>query len=80
MACFRGLRSLNRDLTEHHIEFDLIYKTADINKRHISNQSKDPKPGLSIGEMRVSSLNGTLIESEYVGEQRTLRLSCGGTG
>lgn len=34
------------------------------------------KPGLSTGEVRVSSLSS----SEHKSEQRTSRLSCGGAG
>jgi hypothetical protein len=37
-----------------------------------------PKPGLSKGEVRVSSLSSTWMESEHEGEQRTSRLGCGG--
>jgi hypothetical protein len=46
----------------------------------VSNHSKGPKPGLSTGEVRVSSLSSTWMESEHEGEQRTSRLSCGGAG
>jgi DNA mismatch repair ATPase MutS len=36
--------------------------------------------GLSTGEVRVSSLSSTWMESEQEGERRTSRLSCGGAG
>jgi hypothetical protein len=47
-------------------------------KGQVSNHSKGPKLGLSTGEVRVSSLSSTWMESEHEGEQRTSRLSCGG--
>jgi hypothetical protein len=49
-------------------------------KRQVSNHSKGPKPGLSTGEVRMSSLSSTWMKPEHAGEQRTSRLSCGGAG
>jgi hypothetical protein len=49
-------------------------------KGQVSNHDKGPKPGLSTGEVRVSSLSSTWMEPEHEGEQRTSRLSCGGAG
>jgi hypothetical protein len=49
-----------------------------MSKGQVSNYGKGPKPGLSTGEVRVSSLSSTWMEPEHKGERRTLRLSCGG--
>jgi hypothetical protein len=49
-------------------------------KRQVFNHSKGPKSGLNTDEVRVSSPSSTAMESEHEGEQRTLRLSCGGAG
>jgi hypothetical protein len=51
-----------------------------MSKGQVSNNSEGPKPGLSTGEVMVSSLSGTWMEPEHEGEQRTSRLSCGGAG
>jgi hypothetical protein len=49
-------------------------------KGQVSNDVKGLKPGLSTGEVRVSSLSSTWMESGHEGEQRKSRLSCGGAG
>jgi hypothetical protein len=41
-------------------------------KGQVSNYVKGPKPGLSTGEVRVSSLSSTWMESEHKGEQTEL--------
>jgi hypothetical protein len=41
-------------------------------KRQVFNYGKGPKTGLSTGDVRMSSLSSTWMESEHKGEQTEL--------
>jgi hypothetical protein len=41
-----------------------------MDKGQASNNVEGPEPGLSMGEVRVSSLSSPWIESEHEGEQK----------
>jgi hypothetical protein len=49
-----------------------------MSKGEISDNNQGPEPGVSMDEVRVSSLSSTWMESEHEGEKRTSRRSCGG--
>jgi hypothetical protein len=80
MTRFRALGSLNRGPGRASRRVDQIHETAGMGKGQVSNYGKGPKPGLSTGELRLSSLSSTWMESEHEGERRSSRLSCGGAG
>jgi hypothetical protein len=57
---------------------DQIYEAVGIGKRQVSNYSEGPKPELSTGEVRVSSLSSTWMEPEHEEDVKTELWRCGG--